>query len=249
LAPIFRTSGLHQGRRRLSLSEARSRLGRISNTSSDETTSHQTIENTSRQWLSRFTAGKSLPTPRNLPTIQQTSLITTGAVSRSDEHKSKTFLFTYTSIWLTVSRKHRERKENHCRQLEDELHRLYNLITTEEELQNLRFENDVLRDIMLRHSIPLPPDIPSKDTSWAEVKFTNYGGHDQCLQVKLPEQRPAPQLDNSAGPNTESPSIQSNCASTEVSGIRYDPFRSFYFCAKCSSNFIDPETQHITTAA
>ncbi|CEO60906.1 hypothetical protein PMG11_05374 [Penicillium brasilianum] len=118
-----------------------------------------------------------------------------------------------------AQKKHRERKENHCRQLEDELYRLYNLITTEEELQNLRSENDILRDIMLRHSKPLPPDIPSKDTSWAEVRFTNNGGHDQRLQVKLPDQRPAPQVDNCAGPSTEPSSIQSNCASTEVSGI------------------------------
>lgn len=131
-------------------------------------------------------------------------------------------LFRYTPILLTVSRKHRERKEAHCRQLEDELYRLYNLITTEEELQNLRSENDILRDIMLRHSIPLPPDIPSKDTSWAEVTFTNNGGQDQRLQVKLPDQRPTPHVDNCAGPSTEPSSIQSNCASTGVSGIRYD---------------------------
>ncbi|KAJ5380897.1 uncharacterized protein N7496_003325 [Penicillium cataractarum] len=118
-----------------------------------------------------------------------------------------------------AQKKHRERKENHCRQLEDELYRLYHLITTEEELRNLRFENEILREIMIRHSIPLPTDMPVKETSWVEVTFTNNGGQDQRLQVKLPNQWPAPQEDYSAGPNTGSQSIQPSDPSTELSGI------------------------------
>lgn len=154
----------------------------------------------------------------------------TGDVSRSDKHKSRSSLFPYTSTYLTTFRRHRERKENHCRQLEDELYRLYHLITTEEELKNLRFENEILREIMIRHSIPLPPDMPLKEALWVEVTFTNNGGQDQCLQVKLPNQSPAPQEDYAAGPNTEPPSIQSSDPSTGVSGIRYGLILSLLPC-------------------
>ena len=91
---------------------------------------------------------------------------------------------------LTIlHRKHREKKENHCRLLEDELYRLYQLITVKEELQTLRFENEILRDIMARHSIALPANVPLQEPSWAEVTFTSDGGdgQGQYLQVKLPE--------------------------------------------------------------
>lgn len=70
--------------------------------------------------------------------------------------------------------------------LEDELHRLYNAITMAQELRDVRFENKILRDIMSRHSIPVPADICPQTPSFAEVTFINNGGHHQLLQVKLP---------------------------------------------------------------
>jgi hypothetical protein len=115
--------------------------------------------------------------------------------------------------------------------LEDELHRLYHLITMDEELQNLRFENEILRDIMVRHSIPLPPGVRLQEASRAEVTFTNHGGHDQHLQVKLPEYRSS--SDNSSEFNTNtttdksSPHNQSTIPSTELLGIRYVQFLQF----------------------
>ncbi|ODM17686.1 hypothetical protein SI65_06474 [Aspergillus cristatus] len=85
-----------------------------------------------------------------------------------------------------AQKKHREGKRNRCRMLEDELHSLYNAITMAHELRDLRFENKILRDIMSRHSIPVPPDIRQQAPSFAEVTFINNAGHHQLLQVKLP---------------------------------------------------------------
>ncbi|KAJ5168832.1 uncharacterized protein N7482_004426 [Penicillium canariense] len=110
-------------------------------------------------------------------------------------------------IVLNHFRRHRERKENRCRMLEDELHRLYDLFTTDDELQNLHFENEILREIMARHSIPIPPGIPLQEPSLAEVTFISNGGHHQCLQVKLPDyaqwpSQPIPPNDNFPGLDT-----------------------------------------------
>lgn len=70
--------------------------------------------------------------------------------------------------------------------LEDELHSLYNAITMAHELRYLRFEIKILKDIMSRHSIPLPPDTQQQAPSFAEVTFINNDGHHQLLQVKMP---------------------------------------------------------------
>ncbi|KAF3389464.1 hypothetical protein F1880_003622 [Penicillium rolfsii] len=118
-----------------------------------------------------------------------------------------------------AQKRHREKKEDHCRELEDELHRLYRLITVDEELAHLRLENEILRDIMVRHSIPLPPGSRLQAASWAEVIFINHGGHDQHLQVKMPEYQSSadylPAFDDITDPSL--PSMQSNVSSGEPS--------------------------------
>lgn len=169
----------------------------------------------------------SLISAREPPNPQRLRIVTIDGASKSGEHKSKFTLVASAKASLvnTFSRKHREKQEDHCRMLEDELHRLYYLITIDEELQNLRFENEILRDIMVRHSIPLPPGLKLQEASWAEVMFTNHGGHDQQLQVKLPEFQSS--ADRSSGFNTNtttdtsSPSILSTVPSTDLSEMRY----------------------------
>lgn len=170
-----------------------------------------------------------LPKARQLLIPPRLKLVMIGDGSRSDERKSGLSLIVHATTQLIMVRKHRERKENHCRMLEDELYRLYHLITMEEELQTLRVENGILRDIMVRHSIPLPLNVPLQEPSWAEVTFTSNGGHDCHLQVKLPDYQfsPVAQEDHSPGLNTHtstdksSKSAQSAVASTECPVLRY----------------------------
>lgn len=138
--------------------------------------------------------------------------------------------------------------------LEDELHRLYILITMDEELQSLRFENEILREIMLRNSIPLPAGVPLLGASWAEVTFTNHGGDDQQLQVKLPDYSSlsAPQESHSSGhdthtsTDTSSPSIQSTLPSGEFSEIRYDQIPPLRFTRSICLTYrsSDPKCYH-----
>jgi hypothetical protein len=71
--------------------------------------------------------------------------------------------------------------------LEDELHRLYSLLTQADELRGLQHENEILKDIMIRHSIPLPPNILSHRTGMAEVIIIGDTDSQQYLQVRLPD--------------------------------------------------------------
>lgn len=175
----------------------------------------------------------NLPMARGSATPQLVRLVTKGGARRSDERKSKSTLLEGAKASLTLFRKHREKKEDQCRVLEDELHRLYHLISVDGELQKLRFENEILRDIMARHSMPLPPGVRLQEASWAEVIFTNRGGHDQQLQVKFPGYQSS--ADHSSGFNTNtttdtnSPSIQSTVPTTELSAMRYVFPRSISF--------------------
>lgn len=88
-------------------------------------------------------------------------------------------------------RKHRDQKETYCRMLEDEVHQLYGLLTKADELRDLRHENEVLKDICARHSIALPPGIPSPKPPVAEVTVVGDHGPQQSLQVKIAPYGPA----------------------------------------------------------
>ncbi|KAJ6164929.1 hypothetical protein N7470_003601 [Penicillium chermesinum] len=105
----------------------------------------------------------------------------------AQDGKSKTAYDRRREQVRRARKKHRERHENRCRALEDELHRLYGLLAEADELQGLRYENEVLRDIMIRHSIPLPVGMKPQRPSLAEVTFFTDDGHHQFLQVKMPE--------------------------------------------------------------
>ncbi|KAJ5239300.1 hypothetical protein N7468_003919 [Penicillium chermesinum] len=105
----------------------------------------------------------------------------------AQDGKSKTAYDRRREQVRRAQKKHRERHENRCRALEDELHRLYGLLAEADELQGLRYENEVLRDIMIRHSIPLPVGMKPQRPSLAEVTFFTDDGHHQFLQVKMPE--------------------------------------------------------------
>ncbi|KAJ5808444.1 hypothetical protein N7474_009713 [Penicillium riverlandense] len=89
-----------------------------------------------------------------------------------------------------VSKKHRDQKEKRCRMLEDELYQLYARLTKAEEVRSLQFENEVLKDIMARHSIPLPPDLLPRKSALAEVTIFGESSSHQHLQVKMPEYQP-----------------------------------------------------------
>jgi hypothetical protein len=71
--------------------------------------------------------------------------------------------------------------------LEDELYQLYAGLTKAEELRSLQFENEVLKDIMARHSIPLPHDSLPRKPALAEVTILGESSSHQHLQVKMPE--------------------------------------------------------------
>ena len=138
--------------------------------------------------------------------------------------------------------------------LEDQLYRLYHLITAKEELQTLQFENEILRDIMDRHSIALPANVPLQEPAWAEVTFTSDGGdgQGQYLQVKLPEcQSLSIALgDQQVGvdAHTSSHDVQLNAATMESSESRYGTHPSLTFNVKTISNKAKPETKSITAA-
>lgn len=139
--------------------------------------------------------------------------------------------------------------------LEDELYRLYHLITVKEELQTLQFENEILRDIMARHSIALPANVPLQEPAWAEVTFTSDGGdgQGQYLQVKLPECQSLfiAQGDQQLGADahTSSHNAQLTAATMESSESRYGTRSSITFNFKTISNQAKPETKSIITAA
>lgn len=139
--------------------------------------------------------------------------------------------------------------------LEDELYRLYHLITVKEELQTLQLENEILRDIMARHSIALPANVPLQEPAWAEVTFTSdWGdGQGQYLQVKLPECQSAPiaQVDQPLGADAQPSSHdgQPSVLTTEFSEPKYGTNPSITFNIKTISNQAKPETKSITTAA
>ncbi|CAI7678938.1 unnamed protein product [Penicillium pancosmium] len=85
-----------------------------------------------------------------------------------------------------AQKKHRERRDQRLRSLEDELHRLYSLTSLAEEINGLEFENGVLRDIALRYSIPLPQDFELRRAPLAEVTIFGDHGDQQHLSVTIP---------------------------------------------------------------
>ncbi|OJJ43663.1 hypothetical protein ASPZODRAFT_909954 [Penicilliopsis zonata CBS 506.65] len=93
--------------------------------------------------------------------------------------------------WLLLTgRKHRERKENHLRALEDELHDLYNFISLTEELKEQAAENAFLRDLLVAHSIPFPAGVPAVRKGYlAEVQVVGKDAC-QCLKVTMPDLEP-----------------------------------------------------------
>lgn len=72
--------------------------------------------------------------------------------------------------------------------LEDELHQLYGLITNKEQLQELYHENQILRDIISRNSISLPPSFVQSESALARVTIIGDNSTDQYLQVQLPNE-------------------------------------------------------------
>ncbi|KAJ5110569.1 hypothetical protein N7532_001104 [Penicillium argentinense] len=106
-----------------------------------------------------------------------------------------------------AQKKHREQKDLRLRKLEDELHRLYSLTTLADELSDLRFENDVLRDIIARHSIQVPLEYATQPPRLAEV--TIFGDHrsHQDISVKLPK-NDVPHPRQTQPPSTALESIQ-----------------------------------------
>ncbi|GES61444.1 hypothetical protein SI65_06474 [Aspergillus terreus] len=132
-----------------------------------------------------------------------------------------------------AQKKHREKNKKYCRSLEDELHRLYDSQANADELRVLRYENEILRDILARHSIPVPVGISPPKPSLAEVTFTSNGGHHQLLQVKMPENEHGSDHPTAppscANPDEHTPSDmhsqfgQSSSSRTEFSEARNGP--------------------------
>lgn len=87
---------------------------------------------------------------------------------------------------LQNHRKHREQRDQRLRILEDELHRLYSLTSLRDELNELEFENGVLRDIALRYSIGLPQSVEPRSAPLAEVTIFGDHGAGQHLSVTIP---------------------------------------------------------------
>ncbi|KAJ5979802.1 hypothetical protein N7481_007100 [Penicillium waksmanii] len=85
-----------------------------------------------------------------------------------------------------AQKKHREQRDHRLRSLEDELHRLYSLTSLADELNELEFENGVLREIALRCSIPLPQNFQLRSAPLAEVTIFGNHGHHQHLSVTIP---------------------------------------------------------------
>ncbi|KAK9849715.1 hypothetical protein MYU51_013221 [Penicillium brevicompactum] len=70
--------------------------------------------------------------------------------------------------------------------LEDELHKLYGLLSAMDEIRGLHQENTILKEIMARYSIPLPHILQS-NPALAEVSLVGDSGSNQQILVKVPE--------------------------------------------------------------
>ncbi|KAJ5321683.1 uncharacterized protein N7506_010813 [Penicillium brevicompactum] len=85
-----------------------------------------------------------------------------------------------------AQKKHRDQKDKNCRMLEDELHKLYGLLSAMDEIRGLHQENTILKEIMARYSIPLPHILQS-NPALAEVSLVGDSGSNQQILVKVPE--------------------------------------------------------------
>ncbi|GAD95717.1 hypothetical protein CIMG_08996 [Paecilomyces variotii No. 5] len=91
-----------------------------------------------------------------------------------------------------AQRKHRQKKDNYIRVLEDELHKLYKMSTMSSQIQELVEENNILRAIIIRHKIPIPQEISHRQGRWAEVVVVGNDNPDQHLEVKIGNSKDAP---------------------------------------------------------
>ncbi|KAK2755132.1 hypothetical protein FQN54_006661 [Arachnomyces sp. PD_36] len=114
-----------------------------------------------------------------------------------------------------AQRQHRERKEKYIKTLEEEYHRLQEeeMSITHGSLQ-AKEENEILRDIMIAHGIPLPEKYQRKNTGTARVSVSGQGKK-QRLVVQMPSpQHPAPSYQgNGQGQTSLSPESQGNSLS------------------------------------
>jgi hypothetical protein len=86
------------------------------------------------------------------------------------------------------TRKHRDKNEKYIQALEEEVHRLYNLITATDALREVHRDNFILREIISQHALSLPQALSTPKSYLAKVTMISNHGSLQSLRVELPSQ-------------------------------------------------------------